>query len=181
MAVFSRKNKPIERDELLLDVANRTLDWSRAVRVPDMELAYVRSGSGVFTEGSGERAKYGNRYRLLVPGSIFAHQKTAGDTDVSIIICNANADRLYTAAGTMAESAQFTGLITPIINTGTYVVATKSSTGSNADIKNFYMVFVPTLGSAGVTDLANFLVYVDKIAPLDKTMYKYPVPNDLLL
>ena len=181
MAIFPRKNPLPVQIPLLNEVASRTLDWSRAVRVEDMEEAYVRSSSGVYSVGTGSGAKYGNRFRLLVHGAIFAHQKTTGDTDVSIIVCNTAGDRLYTVAGTMADSANFTGLITPIIKTNTLVVATKSSTGSSADIKNFYMVFVPTLSSVGITGLSNFLIYVDKFSPLDRIVYKYPVPSDLML
>ena len=182
MAIFPRKNPPPVQISLLNEVASRTLDWSRAVRVEDMEKAYKRSNKGVFSEGSGEGAKYSNRFRLLVPGAIYVHQKKAGDTDVSIIVCNnTDGDRIYTVAGTMGETAQFTGFITPIIKTNTLVVATKSSNGTDADLKNFYMVFVPTLSSVGITGLSNFLVYVDKFAPLDKIANRYPVPSDLLL
>ena len=181
MAIFPRKNPPPVQISLLNEVASRTLDWSRAVRVEKMEEAY-KLERGVYSDNSGKDAKYSNRFRLLVPGAIYVHQNNFGDTDVSIIVCNnTNGDRIYTAAGTMSQAGSFAGFITPIIKTNTLVVATKSSAETDADLKNFYMVFVPTLSSVGITGLANFLVYVDKFAPLNKLAKKHPVPSDLLL
>ena len=180
MDIFPRKNPPPIQIPLLNEVASRTLDWSRAVRVEKMEEAYKLS-KGVFKDGTGEGAIYSNRLRLLVPGAIYSHLKTTGDTDISIVVCNATGKRLYTAAGIAADTAKFTGLITPIIKTNSLVVATKSTSGSSADLKNFYMVFVPTLSSVGITGLENFLVEFDIFAPLDSLAYRAEVPSDTML
>lgn len=185
MAIFPRKNPLPVQIPLLNEVASRTLDWSRAVRVAKMEEAYKKTNKGVFENASGTDAKYSNRFRLLVPGAIYTHQKTNGDTDIAIVVCNTTGDRLYTAVGASGGEDVFKGMITPIIKANALVVATKSSNGTGADFKNFYMVFVPTLSSVGITGLSNFLVHVDIFAPLisisDKSASRYAVPSDLML
>ena len=180
MAIFPRKNPPPVQIPLINEIASRTLDWSRAVRVEDMEKAYNVTWNGTYVNDVGEGARFGNRFRLLVHGAIFTHQKTTGSSSIAIVVCNTTGDKLYTATGTTAAGSVFSGFITPIIKANSLVVATKLAYGY-ADIVNFYMVFVPTLSSVGITGLKQFLEYVDKFAPLDNIGSKAAVPSDSML